>query len=91
MVNLGVGEGWFLFRAPQPLIIVMHQSYERDERRHARGRVLDTTWLLNPLPWPGNGNHPETPLSRLTPNVGENHPYFMPGTPPQHACATLLG
>eukprot|EP00964_Phaeocystis_antarctica_P143828 scaffold109437_cov54-Phaeocystis_antarctica.AAC.2 len=46
---------------------------------------------VNPLPWPGNGNHPETPLSRLTPNVGENHPYFMPGTPPQHACATLLG
>jgi len=47
--------------------------------------------VLNPLPLPGNGDHPETPLSRLTPNVGENHPYFMPGTPPQHACATLLG
>ena len=46
--------------------------------------------FLNPLPWPGNGDHPKTPLSRLTPNLGENRPDFMPGTPPQHACATLL-
>eukprot|EP00964_Phaeocystis_antarctica_P000597 scaffold332_cov64-Phaeocystis_antarctica.AAC.1 len=46
--------------------------------------------FFNPLPWPGNGDHPETPLSRLTPNVGENRPFYA-GTPPQHACATLVG
>ena len=43
------------------------------------------TTYFNPLPWPGNGDHPETRLSRLTPNVGEDHLGFMPGTPPQHA------
>ena len=46
---------------------------------------------VNPLPWPGNGDRPETPLSRLTPNVGEIYPLFLPGTPPQHAWATLVG
>ena len=49
------------------------------------------TLTLNPLPAPGNGGHLETPLSRLTPNVGENRLDFMPGTPPQRACATLVG
>ena len=47
--------------------------------------------LFSPLPSPGNGDRPETPLSRLRPNVEENHPFFLPGTPPQHACATLVG
>ena len=46
---------------------------------------------FNPLPAPGNGDRPETPLSRLRPNVGENHPVFLPGTPPQHDWATLVG
>ena len=46
---------------------------------------------IDPLPAPGNGDPLETPLSRLTPNVGENRLDFMPGTSPQHACATSLG
>ena len=36
---------------------------------------------IQPLPWPGNGDYLETPLSHLMPNVGENHPNFMPGIP----------
>eukprot|EP00964_Phaeocystis_antarctica_P068766 scaffold41675_cov53-Phaeocystis_antarctica.AAC.2 len=39
------------------------------------------TSLFNPLPAPGNGGHPETPLSRLTPNVGEKPPVFHAGHP----------
>ena len=59
------------------------QTYSRERK------WVITIGAINPLPWPGNGDHPETPLSRLTPNVGENHPYVMSGTPPQHAHAQL--
>eukprot|EP00964_Phaeocystis_antarctica_P004453 scaffold2406_cov57-Phaeocystis_antarctica.AAC.2 len=48
--------------------------------------------LYNPLPAPGNGGHPETPLSRLTPNVGENQAHFLPRVPSHmHAQTLSLG
>ena len=52
---------------------------------------LQVLLVINPLPAPGNGGHPETPLSRLTPNLRETQPHFMPRVACQHACATLVG
>ena len=63
--------------------LAMHHHRDRDVRQRRPSR-------LHPLPWPGNGDHLETPLSRLTPNVGENHPHFLRRTPSQHAWATLV-
>ena len=52
--------------------------------------MLRTHGALNPLPWPGNGDHPETPLPRLRPNVGENQTHFMPRVPSQDAMRKQL-
>eukprot|EP00964_Phaeocystis_antarctica_P111300 scaffold75656_cov48-Phaeocystis_antarctica.AAC.1 len=46
---------------------------------------------FNPLPAPGNGGHPETPLSRLTPNVGEDHPIVCRGFHPKMHGQLLVG